>query len=111
MESNNWSKEEMIAYILLFAANSNFIESNKERNIIISKVDMDTFQRIHDEFGQDNDYQSLQKIQNGLIQHNYTPEHIDQLLTEIKLLFYADGEFDHLEQHMFLYLKRIMRID
>lgn len=108
MKDVNWSKDELIAYILLFAAHSNFKESNHERNIIISKVDMATFQRIHDEFDQDNDYQSLQKIQEGLKQNNYTLEDIDQLLSDIKLLFHADGEFDILEQNMMLYLKRLL---
>ena len=77
MKTIDWTRDELVAYILLFAANSDFKEDNKERNIIISKVDMDTFQEIHDEFNNDNDYQGIQKIMTSLRQHNYESEDID----------------------------------
>ena len=62
MEAPNWTKDELIAYTLLYAAHSDLKENNHERNVIISKVDMQTFQKIHDEFSADNDFQSIQKI-------------------------------------------------
>ena len=108
MKQTHWNKEELVAYILLFAANSNFIESNKERNIIISKVDMATFQKIHEEFDKDNDYQSIQKILRGLKEHHYSSDDLSQLFADIKTLFYADEEFDITEQNMLLYLKKIL---
>lgn len=108
-EDSNWTKNELVAYILLYMANTNFVESNTEKNIIISKVNMNTFQKIHDEFDNDNDYQSLQKIINGLKQHNYSKDDIDVLFVDIKLLFLSDGEYDILEKNMFLYLKKILK--
>lgn len=108
-EGSHWTKNELVAYILLYMANTNFVESNTEKNIIISKVNMNTFQKIHDEFDNDNDYQSLQKIINGLKQHNYSMDDIDALFVDIKLLFLSDGEYDILEKNMFLYLKKILK--
>ena len=55
MKTIDWTRDELVAYILLFAAHSDFKEDNHERNVIISKVDMKTFQEIHDEFDKDND--------------------------------------------------------
>jgi len=104
----HWTKEELVAYTLIYAANSNFIEDNKERNMIIEHVDMQTFQKIHDEFDADNDYQSLQKISSGLKEHNYTQKDIDELLEEIKLMFFADGEFDVLERMVYRSLKSLL---
>ncbi|MBT8325973.1 MAG: hypothetical protein KJO96_11800 [Winogradskyella sp.] len=109
METPNWTKDELVAYISLYAANSNLIESNKERDVILSKVDMTTFQKVYSEFQDDNDYQSIQKIIKSLEQHNYTKDDIQALLAEIKLLFYADSEFDTMEQNMMLFLKKIFR--
>ena len=108
MENTIWTKDELIAYILLFAANSDFEESNLERNVIISKVDMQTFSRIHQEFDKDNDYQCIQKIQKNLELHNYSVNDLDTLFSDIKTLFYADGNFDVLERNMFLYLKKVL---
>lgn len=105
---SNWSKKELIAYILLYASHSDFKEDNNERNVIISKVDMKTFDSIHKEFDLDNDYQSIQKIISGVEKHNYSKEDLTELFFDLKTLFFADGEFDILEQNMFRSLKRIL---
>ena len=111
MESTTqWAKDELVAYILLYASQSDLIESNKEKNIIISKVDMNTFQRIHDEFDGDNDYQSIQKIIAGLKAHNYTKIDIDLLFADIKLLFFADGNFNVSERTMYKLLKKLLKV-
>ena len=108
MSTTHWTKDELIAYILLYAAHSNLDEANHERNVIISKVDMQTFQRIHDEFDADNDYQSIQKIINGIEAHNYSKSDLNTLFSDIKLLFLSDGEFDVLEQGIYTSLKKIL---
>jgi thiosulfate/3-mercaptopyruvate sulfurtransferase len=107
-DKKHWTKKELVAYILLYAAQSDFVESNKEKNVIISKVDMKTFQRIHDEFDKDNDYQSIQKIIAGLKEHQYSKMDIDLLFADIKGLFFADGNYDTTEQSMYMFLKRIL---
>lgn len=109
METPNWTKDELIAYTLLYAAHSDFKENNHERNVIISKVDMKTFQKVHGEFTEDNDYQCIQKILASIEAHNYTDKKIDQLLADIKGLFFADGNFDIKEHSMLLFLKRILK--
>lgn len=109
MEAPDWTKDELIAYTLLYAAHSDFKEDNHERNVIISKVDMQTFQKVHDEFSDDNDFQSIQKILASIEKHNYSKEKIDQLLADIKGLFFADGDFDIREHSMLLFLKRILK--
>lgn len=35
----NWDKEQFKAYMLIFAANANFSESEEEKELILSKVD------------------------------------------------------------------------
>ncbi len=109
MKDSIWTRDELIAYILLFAAHTNFEESNMERNVIISRVDMQTFSEIHGEFDLDNDYQSLKKIQEGLERHDYTAEDIDGLLNDIKYMFHSDGEFDILERNMYLFLEKLLK--
>lgn len=104
-----WSRNELIAYIFLFAAHSDLKEDNHERNVIISKVDMNTFQRIHEEFDTDNDYQSLQKIQNCLSHHQFSSSDINVLMAEIKSLFLVDGNYDIMEKHMYNALQQILR--
>ena len=107
MSEPRWTKDELIAYILLFAAHSDFKESNHERNVIISRVDRHTFQKIHDEFSDDNDYQSIQKIISELKAHQYKKEDLDTFHADIKVLFHSDGTFDVMEKNMYTFLKRL----
>lgn len=109
MKTLDWTRDELVAYILLFAAHSDFKEDNNERNVIISKVDMQTFQEIHDEFDRDNDYQSIKKIMISLEQHNYDKDDIEMLLSDIKVLFFSDGEFNVLEQNMMRFLEKLLK--
>ena len=109
MKTIDWTRDELVAYILLFAANSDFKEDNKERDVIISKVDRITFQEIHDEFDNDNDYQSIKKIMTSLEQHNYGKEDLEILLADIKILFFSDGEFNILERNMLKALQRLFK--
>ena len=109
MKTIDWTRDELVAYILLFAAHSDFKEDNHERNVIISKVDMDTFQEIHDEFDKDNDYQGIQKIMTSLRQHNYDREDVEILLEDIKILFFSDGEFNINERNMLKSLERLFK--
>jgi hypothetical protein len=109
MKTVDWTRDELIAYILLFAANSDFKEDNKERNVIISKVDVYTFQEIHDEFNNDNDYQGIQKIMASLRQHNYEQDDVEILLTDIKTLFFSDGKFNIQERNMLKCLNRLFK--
>lgn len=109
MQKIVWTKEELVAYIILYAAHSDFKEKNSEKNIILSKVDMKTFDSIHKEFEADNDYQSIQKIISGIEAHNYSKDDLSQLFADLKALFFADGDFDILEQNMFRILKKILK--
>ncbi|EDP70796.1 hypothetical protein FBALC1_08553 [Flavobacteriales bacterium ALC-1] len=109
MKTIDWTRDELVAYILLFAANSDFKEDNKERNVIISKVDMNTFQDIHEEFDNDNDYQGIKKIMASLEQHNYSKDDVEVLLADIKVLFFSDGEFNINERNMLKSLERLFK--
>ncbi|NRD23713.1 hypothetical protein HNV10_10700 [Winogradskyella litoriviva] len=109
MKTIDWTKDELVAYILLFAANADFKESEKEQKFIISKVDKETFDEIHEEFDRDNDYQGLKKIMISLEQHGYTNEDIDLLLEDIKVLFFSDDDFDITEQNMLKSLSRLFK--
>ena len=109
MEASNWTKDELVAYMLLYAAHSDLKENNHERNVINAKVDKETFQKIHNEFNADNDFQSIQKIVASIDKHNYSKTDLDQLLADIKGLFFADSDFDIREHSMLLFLKRILK--
>lgn len=105
----NWTKEEFTAYVLLYMAQSNYIETETEREYILSKVDETSFNKIHTEIVHDNDYQSMEKIKDFLVENKYSEADKDQLIKEIKEVCFADGTIDILEKNAFLFLKKILK--
>lgn len=107
--STNWTKEELKIYILIYCANADFVESKFEIDFIKSKIQASNFEKIHAEFVNDNDYQSIQKIQLSINEHGYTDDAINNLFREIKELFLSDKEYDILEQNLYRGLNRIFK--
>ncbi len=104
----NWSRHEFKAYLMLYCAHADFIETPEEKEIIKSKISEDTYNNIHKEFDKDNDYQSLQKILSTLKRFEYSHEQVDVLLNKMKELFLSDGEYDTVEQNLYLGLKHLL---
>lgn len=104
----NWSREELKAYILLYCANANFVETQEEKDFIKSKVGEEKYQEIHKEFEGDNDYQQIQKIQNTVTRYNYSKHEIDRLFENIKKMFLMDGSIDILEKNIYRGLKHLL---
>ena len=104
-----WNKKEFKAYLLLYCATIDHEENQKELKMIKSQITEDAYIKIHEEFEEDNDYQSIEKINHTVERLGYTKENIDYLITQIKALFMVDGEFDATEQALFIGLKRILK--
>ena len=112
MEDNRipWSKDEFLAYLLIYAAQINQIETEEEKEFIASKIDSQILKNIYKEINNDNDYQRIQKVMVYTYQENYLSQDLDNLLREIKELLLCDGKFDATEQALYHYLKKIFNI-
>ena len=106
----SWSKDEFIAYLLIYAAQINQIETEEEKEFIASKIDAQILKNIYKEINNDNDYQRIQKVMVYTYQENYLNQDLDNLLREIKALLLCDGKFDATEQALYHYLKKIFKI-
>ncbi|TVZ54806.1 hypothetical protein OD91_0041 [Lutibacter sp. Hel_I_33_5] len=105
----DWTKKEFEAYVLLFAAHCNFIETEEESTYILSKVDEKTFNKIHTEIVLDNETENLNKIQQYLRDNKYSETDKEELIRDIKQVFFADGTVDVLERKVFQILKKILK--
>ena len=106
--SLNWTKTEFEAYILLYAAHCNFLETKEEQDYILSKVDEKTFHKIHTEVVVDSDVENLNKIQQYLTENKISQSEKEALLKDIKNVFFADGSVDIVEKKVFNILKKII---
>lgn len=104
-----WSKEELQAYLFIYCAHADFVEKKEEKDMILSNVDRTTFNKIHQEFDEDTDYQRIQKILAATENYYKSRAQKDKLIEEIMALFLSDGKFDTLEKNLLRELKRLIR--
>lgn len=105
----NWTREELKAYILLYCAYANFVETKAEKEFIKSKVGEEKYRQVHKEFDQDNDYQRIQKIQHTVTRYDYSKSEINRLFENIKKMFLADGSIDILEENIYRGLQHLLK--
>ncbi len=105
----HWNKDEFKAYVLLFVAHSNHIESEEESDYILSKINENLYNKIHTEIVMDaTDKIRCKKIQDYLAFYKYSEEEKRKLLIDIKQVIFADGTVDNLEKKVFNFLKKVL---
>ncbi len=104
----NWSKQEFLAYILFYASQSNFIQSKEEEKYILSKIDENVYNAIHTEIVHDSDYDRVNKIEDYLKYNNVTLEEKQQIIRDLKEVFFADGSVDKYEKNVFHILQKLL---
>jgi hypothetical protein len=102
----DWTYNEFLAFILLYAAHADFDVTREEKEILFSKVGVDEYRSIKKSFDSKNDYERLQTIK--LFREDYFSDDagIEKLLSDLKELFLADEEYNSVENAVFLGLKR-----
>lgn len=103
-----WTKEELKIYTLIYCANADYFESPMELNFIKSKVKESDFDKIYAEFKNDNDFMSVQKINQTIIKLGYTTDEKETLFEEMRELFLADGKYHSFEQNLHRALTNII---
>lgn len=108
MEKEKWTIEKLKAYLFIYCANADFIESKQEDELIISKVGKEVFESTHLEYNQDSDYDKVLKIEQGVKDNHLSKEELKSLISEITDIFRADHKIDTLEENLFRGLKHIL---
>lgn len=106
--NQTWTKEEFKAYLLIYASQSNQLETEDQKEFISSKFDEAVLKNIYREIKNDNDYDRIQKILGYLKQHECTEKDIENLLYETRALYKSDGTFDSVEQSVFGFLEKLL---
>lgn len=103
----NWTNQEFLAYLFIYCSKADFEQNEDEIGPIKEKYSVETFNKMQKEQSKDSDYSSIQKITNSYHRLGYS-EKREELLTSIKKMFFADGEYGTLERNMMMNLKRIL---
>lgn len=103
-----WNFKEFSAFLLIYAAYADSVFTKEEEEMVLSKVDRSTFEKIKLEFDTLNDGEVVETILSYKGLYFPTSERKKELLAMVKKEFFVDGEFSQIEQALLLALRRIM---
>ena len=106
---NHWNKESFVAYILIHAANADFIIAESEKDLILKFVSVDAFNKALVEYKEDNDFQSIEKIQAAKTDLDFCDSDCDELLSEMEQVFKVDNKYEQVEHNMFMGLRKLLK--
>ena len=106
--SNHWTKEELKIYVLLLYADADTIKSESEIRLIQSKTDSETYESMFNEFSNDSDEESLEKIDTAIQWLEYTEMELAEFRKEIHHLFLTDKNLDRREKNLDRILDNIL---
>jgi len=110
VENPSWTYNEFKAYLLIYAAESDQVVTDEEKDFIETQFDTLLIKSIQKEINGDNDYQRIQKIMAYIDQNNLSKTDLDELLKEIKVVYEIDGKYDIAEQAVFQFLEKLFNM-
>lgn len=105
---NKYSRDQFLAFVLLYAAHIDIEFSPEEKNMIKERVSPEDFDEVYGDFNDMSDYEALQSIMNHKNQFFASDEDKERLFTEIKTLFFADGKYAVQEKTLYHFLKKLI---
>ena len=103
-----WSKKELKIYILLFCAKADNEESEVEIELIKSKTDLKTFNKLYAEFGGDDEETSFEKIEDAIGKYPFSSREISEIKKEVMDVFNSDKKFEMKERYLNKVLDNIL---
>ena len=97
---NHWTKEELYTYILLLCANADSKESSEELDLIKSKSNSETFEKIYKEFSGDTEDEALEKIDENIHFHDFSSQELSQMKADMRAVFMSDKKYSMLEENL-----------
>lgn len=106
--SPSWNKAELEIYIMLLCANADAVETKHELELIRSRSDKSTFDKIYKEFLQDSEEEGLDKIDDCIQHHEFDEMELADFRRDIYELFMTDGVMDRQETNIDRILDNIL---
>ena len=107
-QPRNWTKDELKTYVLLLCADADTSKSESELDLIKSKTDPEIFSKMIEEFSNDTEEMSLEKIDEAIQWLEYTEMELADFRKEIHALFLTDKNLDRREKNLDRILDNIL---
>lgn len=108
MDKNNWDFNTFLAFLLIYASHADLEFSESEKEQIKKRVSLEKFEQLHALFDDMTDYQVLELILSYKSRYFSTEEEKNTILTEMRMLFEADGEYSAFEKELAMFLEKLL---
>ena len=103
-----WTKEDYYTYFLIYAANADYMVVEEEKEYILDKVSSREYKKINRVFNKHNDIQRIETFDYFLDTYCQTEESRLKIFSEMKELFWVDGNYASAEQIFFMHFKKMI---
>ena len=107
----NWTYQDFLAYVLIYAAASDFNISQEEKEYIQKRVEKDEFDKILKCFSKHSEFERIEVVKTLGKKFSNDIGSKSEIRKELVKLFYADDDYSILEKNFFLMLKKIMNLN
>lgn len=104
----NWNQTEFNTFLLIYAAHADLEFSDKEKQYILSKVSIPTFEKMLEIYNSMSEFAILQAIMDYKGLYYPTLDRKEELLDKMRKLFGSDGEYSSLEKNLMMFLERLL---
>lgn len=108
MSKFNWSYNEFLAFLMIYVGHVDIDFSDSEKELITKAFGKETFEKIYAEFIEMSDYQSYETILSYKGIYFPTVDQKNEILSKVRELTIADGEFNIMEKGLILFFERMM---
>lgn len=104
----HWSYNEFLAFVLVYAANSDQKVVDKELDHLHDKFDVELVSRMQKEFNDLSDSQCVDRLLMYRESYFADQDSLDKLLEDVSAVYHADGKMVSEEKMALMMLKRIL---
>ena len=103
-----WSRDEFMAFILLYAACVDMECTDDERKVITNVIDDAHLKVVEAEYEKLTDFERISVIESYSDQYFSNPDQKAQILKSVEDLFKADGTYDIMEHNVYRMLQKLL---
>ena len=108
MDYSNWTYDEFIGYLMIYASHADFIVNRDEVKQIIEEIGRAEYTRISEVFDKQSDAERAEAISILGSMHCQSPEKKEAILDQLQELLYADDTYRTEEQAFFFGIKMLL---
>ncbi len=108
MSELKWSYNEFFTFLMIYVGHVDIDFSEKEKSLITKAFGQETFDKMYPQFIEMSDFQAYETILLYKGVYYPTAEQKEEILTKIRELTMADGEFNVMEKGLLQFFERML---